>query len=69
VHRVLVLFHLGTDGADKLASGVFLIRVRHLYRPTGPTRLQFLCAAMNDIFYRGQIYAILDRRFLTSSPR
>ena len=29
VHRVLVLFDLGTDGADKLASGIFLIDVRH----------------------------------------
>ena len=69
VHRILVLLNLRTDGADKLASGVLLIRVRHLYWSTRPRSLQFLCGAMNDIFYRGQIYAILDRRFLTSSPR
>ena len=31
VHRVLVLLNLGTDGADKLAGGVLLIGVRHVY--------------------------------------
>ena len=41
MHRVLVLLDLGTDGTDKLAGGILLIRVRHLYRSTGATGLQF----------------------------
>jgi hypothetical protein len=41
VHRVLVLLNLGTDGADKLASGILLIRVRHLYWSTRPAPVQF----------------------------
>lgn len=32
VHGVLVLFDLRADGTDKLAGGVLLIDVRHLYR-------------------------------------
>ena len=31
VHCVLILFHLRTDGTDKLASGIFLIGIRHVY--------------------------------------
>jgi len=44
VHGVLILLNLGTDGADKLASSVLLIDIRHLYRLTGATGLQFFAA-------------------------
>ena len=31
MHRVLVLFDLRTDGTDKLAGGILLINIRHVY--------------------------------------
>jgi hypothetical protein len=42
MHRVLILFDLGTDGADKLASSILLIRVRHFAHGPAVARFNFL---------------------------
>lgn len=41
VHRILILLDLRTDRADKFASGILLIDVRHLYTSIRETALQF----------------------------
>jgi hypothetical protein len=61
VHGILVLLNLGTDGADKLAGGILLIDVWHLYWLWGTTPLQFFVEQARVS------YASLTKEWVSSS--
>jgi hypothetical protein len=49
VHGILVLLDLGTDRADKLAGGILLIDVRHLYRSIRDRPASIFCGTSRGI--------------------
>lgn len=62
VHGVLVLFDLGTDSTDKLASSILLIDVRHLYLAVGGSRASIFSRATS--VSRSDYYDRHSSRFL-----